>query len=205
MFEYLSSHFQKHISLSPEELSITQELFRYKKYRKHQFILQEGETCRFETFIIKGCTRIYEIDDKGQEHILQFGLENWWVGDLFSFLSGSVSRLNIDCLDDTEVFNISRNDLEELYQKVPRLERYFRILVQNAYMAAMNRIYSNLSKPALERYREFITRYPDIEQRVPNHQIASFLGITPQSLSRVRSQNLQKKVPEFCTRKYCKD
>jgi CRP-like cAMP-binding protein len=108
-------------------------------------------------------------------------------------LSASESRLNIDCLEDTEVFNISRHDLEELYQKVPRLERYFRILVQNAYMAAMNRIYSNLSKPALERYQEFINRYPDIEQRVPNHQIASFLGITPQSLSRVRSQNLQRK------------
>src|SRR4028118_2083977 len=192
MFEFLNNHFQKHISLSPEEVSICQELFRHKKYRRHQFILQEGETCRFETFIIKGCTRTYEIDDKGQEHILQFGLENWWVGDLFSFLSGSESRLNIDCLEDTEVFNISRPDLEDLYQKVPRLERYFRILVQNAYMAAMNRIYSNLSKPALERYREFINRYPDIEQRVPNHQIASFLGITPQSLSRARSQNLHR-------------
>jgi len=193
MFEKLSNHFQKHISLSSEEVSICQQLFRYKKYRKHQFILQEGETCRFETFIVKGCTRTYEIDDKGQEHILQFGLENWWVGDLFSFLSGNVSRLNIDCLDETEVFHISLNELEELYQKVPGLERYFRILVQNAYMAAMNRIYSNLSKPALERYREFLARYPDIEQRVANHQIAAFLGITPQSLSRVRSQNLQRK------------
>ena len=193
MFELLNAHFKKHISLSSEEEEICMTMFRQKKYRKHQYILQEGEVCRYEIFILKGCTRSYEIGPNGQEHTLQFGLEGWWIGDLYSFLSGEPSSLNIDCLEATEVLQISKNDHEELYRKVPKIERYFRILIQNAYVAAMNRISSNLSMPAIERYREFIERYPDMEQRISNNQIASYLGITPQSLSRVRSQNQKKK------------
>lgn len=193
MFDLLSAHFKKHISLSPEEEDICMKMFTQKKYRKHQYIQQEGEVCRYEIFILKGCTRTYEIGASGQEHILQFGLEGWWIGDLYSFLSDEPSTLNIDCLEDTEVLQISKKDHEELYRKVPKIERYFRILIQNAYIAAMNRISSNLSMPALDRYREFIERYPHIEQRISNNQIASYLGITPQSLSRVRSQSQKKK------------
>jgi CRP-like cAMP-binding protein len=193
MSSLLISHLQKHVTLTTEEADIIAQYFKPKKYRKHQYILQEGEVCRYETFIISGCARTYEIDDKGQEHILQFGLEGWWIGNMYSFLSGTPSEVNVDCLEDTEVLRITKPELELLYDKIPKIDRYFRILVQNAYMAAMNRISSNLSMPALDRYREFIQKYPHIEQRVPNHQIASYLGITPQSLSRIRSQNVQKR------------
>jgi CRP-like cAMP-binding protein len=133
-------------------------------------------------------TRTYDVDAKGQEHIVHFGLEDWWVGDLYSFLTDTPSNYNIDCLEDTEALQITRANLETLYQSVPKMERHFRILVQNAFIASTRRISATLAKSALERYQEFINRYPHIEQRVPNHQIASFLGITPQSLSRIRSQ-----------------
>jgi len=193
MYDILYKHFNKYVTISEEDFEICKSLFRYKKFRKHQYILQNGEILRNETFIISGCTRTYEVDDNGQEHIIQFGLETWWVGDLHSFLTNSPSRYNIDCLQDTEVLQIPRVEMEELYEKVPKLERFFRILIQKAYVAAMDRIYSNLSKPAPQRYDEFIEKYPEIEQRVPNHQIASFLGITPQSLSRIRSQSIARK------------
>jgi CRP-like cAMP-binding protein len=193
MYDILFQHFNKYVSLSQDEFEICKSLFRYKKFRKHQYILQNGDISRYETFILSGCTRTYEVDDNGQEHIIQFGTETWWVGDLHSFLTNSPSRLNIDCLEDTEVLQILRTEMEKLYDKVPKLERFFRLLIQKAYVASMDRIYSNLSKPAPERYQEFIQKYPLIEQRVPNHQIASYLGITPQSLSRIRSQSLPQK------------
>jgi CRP-like cAMP-binding protein len=194
MYDLLLQHLNTYIQLTAEEFAECTLLFKYRKYRKYQYILQNGDITRYETLILKGCTRTYEVDDKGVEHIIQFGLETWWIGDLHSFLTGTPSRLNIDCLEDTEVLQISKADLEKLYDKVPKLERFFRILIQKAYVAAIDRIYSNLSKPAAERYREFIDKYPHIEQRVPDHQIASYLGITPQSLSRIRSQStVQKK------------
>jgi CRP-like cAMP-binding protein len=193
MYEQLFKHFNKYISLTEEEFEECKVLFRYKKFRKHQYILQNGDISRHETFILSGCTRTYEVDDNGQEHIIQFGLETWWVGDLHSFLTNSPTRYNIDCLEDTEVLQIQRTEMEKMYDRIPRLERFFRLLIQKAYIASTDRIYSNLSKPAHERYQEFIEKYPHIEQRVPNHQIASFLGITPQSLSRIRSQSVSRK------------
>lgn len=193
MYDILFNHFNKYVSLSRDDFEICKSLFRYRKFRKHQYILQNGDISRHETFILSGCTRTFEIDDNGQEHIIQFGMETWWVGDIHSFLTDSPSRLNIDCFEDTEVLQILRTEMERLYDKVPKLERFFRILIQKAYVASMDRIYSNLSKPAPERYLEFIQKYPLLEQRVPNHQIASYLGITPQSLSRIRSNSLPQK------------
>ena len=168
---------------------VIQSFFTAKKFRRHQYILQNGNVSRWETYVVSGLTRTYEVDDKGQEHVLQFGPEDWWVGDLFSFLTDTPTRFNVDCLEDTLVLQISKADLDLLYHRVPAIERYFRIIVQNAYIASVNRIASTLQKTAQERYQEFITRYPQVEQRVPNHQIASYLGITPQSLSRIRAKS----------------
>jgi CRP-like cAMP-binding protein len=193
MYDLLRSHFNKYVQLSQEEFEQSITHFRYKKFRKHQYILQDGEISRYETYILSGCTRSYEVDDDGQEHIIQFGLEDWWVGDMYSFLSATPSRLNIDCLEETEVLQISQESHDQLCSNIPKLERHFRKLVQNAYCAAVQRIYSNLSKTALERYDDFVNKYPQIEQRVPNNLIASYLGITPQSLSRLRNQRVKKK------------
>lgn len=188
MPEALIQNLGKYVELDDGEIAIIESLFTFRKFRKRQYILQEGEIARYETFVKKGITRTYEVDDKGQEHVVQFGLEDWWIGDLYSFLTDTPSTYHIDCLEDTEVFQITKPNLELLYERVPKLERHFRILLQNAFIAFTKRISDGLSKSALERYEAFVRRYPHIEQRVPNHQIASYLGITPQSLSRIRSQ-----------------
>lgn len=193
MYDILYKHFNKYTSFSNEDFEECMPFLQFKKFRKRQYILQEGDISRYENFVLKGCTRSYEVDEKGQEHIIQFGLEDWWIGDMYSFLTNTPARANIDCIEDCEVLQISQQNHELMLLKVPKLERHFRKLISAAYCASINRIYSSLSKSALERYQEFIGKYPHIEQRVPNHYIASYLGITPQSLSRIRAQNVNKR------------
>lgn len=187
MFELLYRNINKHVSLTAQDKEAIELLFRHRQLRKKQYILQEGDVCKHETFIIKGCTRTYEVDKNGHEHVLQFGLEDWWIGNLYSFISLTPSAYNIDCLENCEVLQISKPNLEKLYEEAPVMEKFFRIMFQNAFIALQNRVLTTLSKPASERYSDFINRYPQIEQRVPDHQIASYLGITPQSLSRIRT------------------
>ncbi|MDP4247950.1 MAG: Crp/Fnr family transcriptional regulator [Bacteroidota bacterium] len=188
-YEHLFRNFSRYdICFSPEEILAIESLFVQRKFRKNQYILQQGDMTRHETFICRGLTRTYEVDEKGVEHVLFFGPEEWWVGDLYSFLCSVPSQYNVDCLEETEVLQITRSDLESLYVQVPRMNQYFRILFQNAYISLAQRASSSLSKPALQRYLEFQEKYPHIGARVPDHQIASYLGITPQSLSRIRRQ-----------------
>jgi len=189
MWELLLKNLGKHVSLTNDEAAIIQTLFVHRRFRKRHFILQEGDISRYETFIIKGITRTYETDEKGQEHIVQFGPEDWWIGDMYSFLSDTPSVYNIECIEDTEVLQITKANQEKLFNQVPTMERHFRILLQNAFIALTKRVASSLTKSAGERYEEFKTTYPHIDNRVPNHQIASYLGITPQSLSRIRGKN----------------
>lgn len=194
-YEPLFQNFSNYaISFSPDETAAVQSLFTHRKFRRNQYILQQGDIARHETFICNGLTRTYEVDEKGQEHVLFFGPEDWWVGDLYSFLCDTPSQYNVDCLEETEVLQIAKPDLGLLYTRVPKMNQYFRILFQNAYISLAQRTSSGLSKPAIQRYREFQEKYPDIDARVPNRQIASFLGITPQSLSRIRSR-LAGKLP----------
>jgi CRP-like cAMP-binding protein len=188
MWDPLIKSLGKYVTISDEEAAVIESLFIFKKFRKRQYILQEGEITRYETFILKGVTRTYEVDEKGQEHVVQFGLEDWWIGDLYSFLTGAPTCYNIDCIEDTEVLQITKANVEILYQQVPKMERHFRILIQNAFIASTRRVVDTLAKSASERYKEFTNKYPQIDQRVSNHQIACYLGITPQSLSRIRSQ-----------------
>ena len=155
--------------------------------------MQEGEVATHDNFVIKGICRTYRVDEKGQEHILRFSPEDWWAGDRASFLSGEPTSYNVDCLEETEVLRISAADLERLFEEVPKMNKYFRVLYQRSIISFNLRLESNLIKPARQRYEEFISRYPQIEQRVPNHQIASYLGITAQSLSRIRSTAAKKR------------
>jgi CRP-like cAMP-binding protein len=184
---------EKGVTLTSSDVSILQTLFVHKKFRKHQYILQEGEVATYDNFIAKGLARTYRIDEKGQEHILRFTPEGWWAGDMASFLSATPAHYHVDCLEDTEVLRISAQDLEVLYEKIPVMNKYFRILYQKSIISFNARVESTLSKNASQRYQEFIERYPAIHQRVPDHQIASFLGITPQSLSRIRNQSAEKR------------
>ncbi len=178
----------KGVHLDDKEIEGLKSLFTYKKFRKHQYILQEGDVAMHDSFVIKGLARTYRVDEKGHEHILRFTPEDWWTGDMASFLTGNPTSYNIDCLEDTEVLRITSADLELLFERVPKMNKYFRILYQKSIISYGSRVSSSLSKSASERYEEFIKNFPQLGQRIPNHQIASYLGITPQSLSRIRNQ-----------------
>ncbi|RAW02898.1 Crp/Fnr family transcriptional regulator [Pseudochryseolinea flava] len=195
MFDLLIENIRRRdVKLTPRHIDTIKSLFVHKKLRKHQYILQEGEIATHDNFLIKGLAKMYRVDEKGQEHVLRFTPEEWWAGDLASFLSQQPTIYNVDCVEDTEVLRISAKDLEVLFNKIPEMNKYFRLLYQRSIISYSNRLTSNLSKSASERYSEFIQQYPLIEQRVPNHLIASYLGITPQSLSRIRRLQTKRKV-----------
>jgi CRP-like cAMP-binding protein len=188
MYDLILQNISKHIQLTQEETDYFTSVLQIKRLRKKQYLIQEGVVSRYESFVNKGCLRSYYIDEKGQEHIAQFAIEGWWIGDMYSFLTSTPARLNVDALEDSELLCIDKPSLEELYLQIPKFERFFRIILQNAFIAHQQRIIANMSKSAEERYLDFIKRYPHLEQRVPQHQVASYLGITPESLSRIRKQ-----------------
>lgn len=188
MFELIRNNITKHIGLTEQEFSYFTSLLQLKRLRKKQVLLGEGDVCMHEFFVNSGCLRQYYLDEKGQEHIVQFAVMDWWIGDQYSFVTGLPGKYFIDALLDSEILMIEKSKLEDLYINVPKFERFFRIAFQNAYVAMQARILSKLSETAEKSYLDFIRRYPNIEQAVPQHQIASYLGITPESLSRIRKQ-----------------
>jgi CRP-like cAMP-binding protein len=192
MFELINKNVTKSVTFSQEELQIFNSLLQHKSVPKKTFLLQEGDVCNFEAFIIKGCVRSYYIDANGFEVILQFGIEEWWVSDIASFHEQTPSKLFIETLEDCELLFLTPQTKEELLFKVPRFERVFRMLIQRNLSATQNRLVNNIAKPAQERYLEFIAKYPTIPQRVPQHYIASFLGISPEFLSKIRAKISKK-------------
>lgn len=180
----------KHIELTDEEKEIFCSSLKIKKVKRHQFLGEAGEISRFQNFVTKGCLRSYYIDENGFEHNVQFAIEDWWIGDMASFLTKKPASLYIEALEDSEVLQIDSSTMEELYIKIPKLERFFRILLQNAFIAFEQRIISVISKTAEERYLEFSNKYPQVEQRLPQIHIASYLGITPEFLSKIKKKIL---------------
>jgi len=193
MYELIRSHIARYITLTEDEFNFFTSLLKHHKVRRKQYLHQAGEPCRYESFVIKGCLRAYSVDDKGQEHVLQFAMEDWWIGDLHSFLTGATSVYNIDALEDSEVLQLNKDSLEKLYKEVPKFERFFRLIIQNAFIASQQRVSGTMSERAEDRYNEFINKYQQLEQRIPQHQVASYLGITPEFLSRIRGNKAGKK------------
>jgi len=181
-------HINRYIQLTPEEQSIFLSKVKFKKYLKGQFVVQDSDICRHESFVLSGCLKTFYLDNDGHEHIVMFAIEDWWTADLGSFITQTPADLNVQCLEDSELVQISYSDLQRLYIEMPKLERFFRIIIQNAFVAAQKRIVNNLSLPARERYLQFREQYPKIEQRVPQYMIASYLGITKEFLSKIRTQ-----------------
>ncbi|MBB1283443.1 Crp/Fnr family transcriptional regulator [Flavisolibacter sp. BT320] len=186
MFELLFQKFDEKVQLTSEEKELCKNFFQPKKLRKRQYLLQEGDPCRYLAFVEKGMLRSYSIDEKGSEHIIQFAFEGWWISDQYSFLTGEPSVYNIDALEDCELLLLTRAGEEELMEKVPKVERFFRLLLQGNVIATQRRLVSSLSQPAEKRYHDLVESCPTIPQRVPQHMMASFLGITPETLSRIR-------------------
>lgn len=168
--------------------------FNPRLFRKRQFVLQEGDVCTQFNFIVRGCLRMYKIDEKGNTHILQFASENNWINDLGSFHGLRPSSLNIDAIEDTVVLQISRHDLISLYLDSPKFDRIFRVLIENAYVRLQERLLQTISSTAEERYQTFLELYPHLTKRLSQVQIAAFLGITPEFLSRLR--NIRSKSPK---------
>lgn len=195
MYDRILKNVARFITLTEEEKNIFTSMLKLRKVRKKQFLLQEGDICHYEYFVNKGCLRTYFIDDKGIDHVVQFAIEDWWIGDMYSFLTQTPSEYTIDAIEDSEVLYFDNSSLEHLYDRVPKFERFFRLLIQNSFITQTNRIKESMSVTADERYCSFIGKYPLMEKRLPLKQIASYLGITPESLSRIRSQYQKNKKP----------
>ncbi|MDE3183567.1 MAG: Crp/Fnr family transcriptional regulator [Bacteroidota bacterium] len=193
MFELFLASVKEHISITDQEFEFCKTLFIPKKLRKRQYLLQEGDVCRYTAFVEKGMLRTFTVDDKGNEPILQFSMEGWWVTDLYSYLTDEPSRYNIEALEDCELLLITKPSWETLLEKVPAFEKYFRILIQNNLIATQRRLISSMTESAEDQYTKLIDNFPTCLQRVPQHMIASFLGITPETLSRIRSQMAARK------------
>jgi CRP-like cAMP-binding protein len=191
MFELILANVSKHINLSNEEKEYFISVLQPKKLRKRQYLVQAGEPCRYECFVTKGCLRQYYVDDKGLERILSFAIEDYWMSDMYGLITGQPALTNIDALEDCELVLIDKNAFEELLVRVPKFERFFRIILQRAFVSHQRRIIENISLQAEDRYCRFVERYPSLEQRLPQKQIAAYLGITPESLSRIRRQRLE--------------
>jgi CRP-like cAMP-binding protein len=192
MFELLRTHIEKRVHLTDEEFEISAKYFIPKKLKKHQFLLNEGQVCTHIGFVNSGCLREYTIDNKGNEHIIQFAIEDWWVSDLNSFLSGSPSKYNIDALQNSEVLLLEKSERDKLLDACPKMERFFRLLMEAHHVVTEERVADSLSRSAEERYIKFMKTYPRIFNEIPQNQIASYLGITPQSLSRIRKELSEK-------------
>lgn len=193
MYELLFQKLAEKIQLTEEELELCKTFFTPKKLRKKQYLLQEGDACKYIAFVEKGMLRSYTVDEKGHDHILQFAFEGWWISDQYSFFTGEPSIYNIDALEDSELLLLTRQAEEQLLSRIPAFERYFRILIQNSLIAMQRRMVGSMSKTAEERYGELVSSCPTIPKRVPQHMMASFLGITPETLSRIRKQIMLKK------------
>lgn len=185
-FDILFSHIQRKVSLSEQDKDIIKTFFVARKLVKKEYLLQEGELCRYMAFVNTGLLRVYHIDEKGNEHMNLFGWEGWWLSDFNSFLTGETAISYIDALEDSELLLLSRSDYEALTVKVPIMDRFFRILYQNSILTKERRLRNAITFSAKDRYLEFIESNPQVCERIPQHLIASYLGIVPETLSRLK-------------------
>lgn len=182
----------RHIQLDKAEANLFIALLEHKTIKKKEYLLRQGEVCRTESFINKGCLRMYSVDENGFEHIVQFGIEDWWISDLYSFLTKTQTNYAIQALEDTEVVQLSKSNFDLLFERIPKFERFYRTIFQNAFIAHQNRINQNLSFTAEQRYADFIKQYPQLEQRIPQKHVASYLGMTSVFLSMLRKRMTSK-------------
>lgn len=195
MFEIFFSQVKDKVLLSEAEQKLVKTFFSPKKIRKRQYLLQEGNICRHLAFVEKGLLRSYNVDDKGIEHMIHFAWEGWWMADMLSFLSIEPSTYDIDAIEDSELLLISRSDFEEMLLKVPVMERYFRILFQNNIISKERRLISSISNSAEEKFINLSVTNPELIKRIPQQLVASYLGITPETLSRIKNK-LNKNIPK---------
>lgn len=178
----------KELVFTEDEIEIITSVFRKVVVKKGTILLNADETVSEQFYILDGCLRTYHIDAHGKEHTVQFGIKDWWISDYTGFFTSEKSIMTIEVIQDATLYKISKQDKDNLYQRIPKIEVFFRIKLERAFASFQKRILANLSQTATERYINFIKKYPNIEKNVKNYHIASYLGITTESLSRIRKE-----------------
>lgn len=192
LFERIHAHVNRSCRLSDADFDILDSLLEKRKVKRKTMLLQEGEVCHFEAFVNQGCIRSYYLDENGFEVTLQFAIEDWWVSDIASFHEQKPSHMFIEALEDCELLVLNPATKESLLQQIPSLERYFRLMVQRNLSSLQARLFKTIATSAQDKYLDFLEKYPTIPQRVPQHYIASYLGISPEFLSKVRTRMAKK-------------
>lgn len=193
MFDKLKDYLTAKENFTEHELELIESVCIPKKLRKHQYLLQEGDVCKHTTFVAKGLLKSYHVDDKGTEHIVQFPQENHWTGDRESLRSGLPSKLNIDAIENSEVIMFLQTDLDRLREEIPSFGRMIAQITERNVVALEGRIYANITLSTEEKYLRFLEKYPKLAHRIPQHMIASYIGVSPETLSRIRSNSAKDK------------
>ena len=190
--DLILSNIAKHISLDEDEISWFISIMKQQQVSKKELILREGQICKNISFVHSGILRAYHLDKEGKEATIMFALKDWWITDMFCFINQQPAMLNIEAVENSCIFQLQKKDLDKLYLKVPKFERFFRIIMQNAYIREQLRIIQNLTLTAEERYNNFLAKYPQVAKNVTQKQIATYLGITPEFLSTIRGNKIKK-------------
>ncbi len=188
----LLENIAKHVSLTKEEQERVLSLVTLEHFKSKTILLQEGDVCTHSFFVIKGILRSYTIDENGVEHVVSFACPGWWIADMYSYLSQRPGQLYIEVNEDADVVLLSKENQEKLYKEVPKLERFFRILIENSLVANQQRLIDNMSFTAEARYDKFTKKYKDLIHCLPQKQIASYIGVTPEFFSKMKSRLLKK-------------
>ncbi|HSP11672.1 MAG TPA: Crp/Fnr family transcriptional regulator [Salegentibacter sp.] len=188
MYSQILDHISKDISLNPSEKEEFTGILSERKILKKELLIKPGDKVDSEYYVVKGCLKAYYRDQTGEDHIIQFAIEDWWISDFEAFFKDTPAELHVEAIEDSVLLGIDKASLELLYQRIPKFERFFRLKITNAFVALRTRILSSLQKTGKERYLEFCKTYPKIEKRVPNYHIANYLGLKPESLSRIRKE-----------------
>lgn len=188
MYAEILNHISNNISLTPSEEEEFTGLLFVERISKGDYLVKPGAMVTSEYYVVKGCLKAFYLDEAGQEHIIQFAIEDWWISDFEAFFSGNAAKLHVQAIEDSLLLGLEKSTLEALYERIPKFERFFRIKTTSAFVALRARVLSTLQKTGKQRYLEFCNTYPMIEKRVPNYHIANYLGLKPESLSRIRKE-----------------
>jgi len=190
--DLILNNIAKHISLDTEEITYFISLLKPRQLVKKSFILKEEQICKYISFVNSGTLRAYYLDKEGKESTIMFAITDWWITDMYCFVNRLPAMLNIEAVENSIIFQLQKDHLDILFLKVPKFERFFRIMMQNAYIREQLRVIQNLSLSAEERYDNFLSKYPQVAKKVTQKQIASYLGITPEFLSTIRANKSKR-------------
>jgi CRP-like cAMP-binding protein len=192
MYDLIINNISKYIDLTKEEKNHFTSLLTFRKIKRNQFLLQRGEVARYDCFVKKGCLRSAYIDKNGEEYILQFAIEDWWITDFESFINETPAKLEIMALEDTELLQIDKQSLDELFNNYLKFEHFYRLMNERHFISIYQHLISFLSESAEDRYLNFVQEYPQFLNRIPQYEIASYLSITPEYLSKIRRKQAEK-------------